>query len=562
MCGVFGFSGPDSGRSVAASLAACAHRGPDGSVVFSPADRNPHQFALGHALLSVRGDTAAAAQPVLSGDGRLALAFNGELYHPPGAAEDGPAFLAALAGGGVEALSDRVDAMYSLALWDRDAGTVLLARDRTGARPLYYAVVGDRLLFASEIRGIAAAGVDVRLDPVGVRLYLQFGHVPGPRTLVKGVSKLAPGEWRLYALPGRLLKTGTTVKSPPATEFCPAAYRDALVKAVGRCLPTVKKSGLLLSGGLDSAAVLWAMAELGHRANTLTTRYAGDTDPASDAEVAVDLARFFGARHNEVVFHEAAYPGATDAAVAWCDEVTAGKGMGVYLTTFRAAADLGWTVVFTGDGGDELLGGYPRHAYVGPGDPVAGWVNLTGRDRAAGVVRCPEAAELDVVDYMRGWLPRAALGGDPLQAHLAIESVCHLPEEYLIRNDKLGMSVGLESRHPLLHDPFRSYAAGLPSSARTLSHKYPVTSALRGLLPAAVLDRPKSGWGPPLGKWIGGKGSLSGKTGKRIRKVVTPGFSAAVDEVVDVAAVNREGSIKLTLACYYLSLWANKVVTK
>ncbi len=223
-------------------------------------------------------------------------------------------------------------------------------------------------------------------------------------------------------------------------------------------------------------------------------------------------------------------------------------------------------MVLTGDGGDELLGGYPRHYKAfgsSPqfiGSPVSRWRSVTGRDLSALRFHGSELPSWEALTAYHDWMPDGFPEdrNDPLNAHLAIENVGHLAEEYLARNDRLGMWHGLECRMPLLTEPFRSYAMGLPSAIKLEGqNKRPAREALRGFLPDCVIDKTKSGWAPPFGKWIGGKTAFAGELGQRINETVRPGVVPALDALVDVTTLRSR--IKLTVAAFFLMLWARKI---
>lgn len=566
MCGLHGTFGNHLARA-ADMTRACQHRGPDGSGLF-----NDNHMALGHNLLAVRGSVDQSKQPY-EFQGKV-LTYNGEVY------DFGSSWRTA-SGVDTHELANRLDrygaktlgstdGMYALAWYDPVAEKVLLARDRLGAKPLYYAEENGRATaFSSELRGLFAAGVRRCLDPVGVRLYLQFGYVPGPRTLIAGVRKLAPGECREYDAAGRLGRSWNTCRPVEPTEFDPVVYREKLVESVRRTLPTVRETGLFLSGGLDSASVLWAMRELGVTPNTLSMRFADAGTKQvlldGDCDAAWVLAESLGTRHSEVRFTQEHYLAWLDEAFS-CDEPIARKGMPAYLAANDEAARLGWTVAFTGDGGDELLSGYGRQVRLlwpeyeesrMAADPVAVWVHMQSHGGAEKAWRSDEARALDVAAYMRSWLP-PVLSQDKLRNELQLECLTHLAEDFLIRSDKLGMSRGLETRFPLLAEPFRSYALGLPShlkvEGRTI--KALARRAMRGVLPDLIVDKPKSGWGPPTGNWLKGKDDLVGPLGDRIRAALVPGRCPAVDRVLDVSRIGR---IKVKLALFYLVVWAEQV---
>jgi len=186
---------------------------------------------------------------------------------------------------------------------------------------------------------------------------------------------------------------------------------------------------------------------------------------------------------------------------------------------------------------------------------------MQGQGGAEKAWRDASLATYDFRAYMKSWLPRNILGTDRLRNELVLEGVGHLAEDFLIRADKLGMSQGLESRFPLLHEPFRSYALGLPSELKYKNGvlKWCAREAMRDVLPAEIIDKPKSGWGPPTGQWLEGKDKLVGPYGDRIKAMVVPGRVPAIDEILNISKATTR--IKVTLALYYLMVWVEKEFT-
>lgn len=286
MCGIAGVIGPNAkehAKAVEAMLHAMAHRGPDDEGVFvAPSGA----CVLGHRRLSILDPSAAAAQPMTSVDGHLALAYNGECYNYqrlreeifPAAAfrssGDTELVLRLLGRFGVEAL-EKMNAMFALALWDEHRQTLLLARDRFGQKPLYYAQVGNLLLFASEVRGLLASGlVPRRAAPEAIRSFLAYGAVQGPATIVEGVSLLGPGAF-IEACPGGEIRHADFCTSDNAQRL--ESVEDLKLQfsaAVERHLISDVPIGVFLSGGVDSSAIAAVAGRVSERPiNTLCVVY-------------------------------------------------------------------------------------------------------------------------------------------------------------------------------------------------------------------------------------------------------------------------------------------------
>jgi asparagine synthase (glutamine-hydrolysing) len=381
------------------------------------------------------------------------------------------------------------------------------------------------------------------------------------------MRKLYPGECREYAASGVLRRSWHVHERTKATRFYAKIYRAKLIESVERSLPSVRQTGLFLSGGMDSASVLWAMHQLGRVPETMSMRFeAAGTKQAlldGDCDAAKALAKLYGAKHTEILFSERDYMEQLTEAFS-CDEPISRKGMPAYLFANKKAKEAGWVVCFTGDGGDELLSGYGKHLrLLNPEyeesqrkEPYDTWVHMQSQGGHEDAWRHDEAAKLHVANYMRSWLPDTLLGVDRLRNELQLEGITHLAEDFLLRADKLGMSQGLETRFPLLSEPFRSYALGLPSSIKTKGRvlKACAREAMKGYLPDYIINKPKSGWGPPTGNWLAGKDQLVGPLGDRIKETVVPGRVPAIDKLLDVTKVRSR--IKATLSLFYLMTWA------
>lgn len=573
MCGIHGMTWrKEADLRVQRMIKACEHRGPDGHGLAMAART---RVVFGHNLLAIRDtDIGRSLQPWTAQPSGAMLTFNGEIYDFGPLAKRSDSGLDTHELGmqldryGPKAL-EQLDGMYALAWHKPEDETILLARDKLGAKPLYYILNDDGLIFSSEYRGLFAAGVARKLDPIGLRLYLQFGYVPGPRTLIKDVFKLVPGERRVIGLDRTIRQrwSGHTPIEP--TEFDPKVYREKLVETVAKTAVSCRPTGLYLSGGLDSASVLWALHEAGIKIETLSMRFAvAGTKQAlldGDCDAAALVAQQCGSKHAEILFSETDYIRYMDEAFS-CDEPISRKGMPAYLAAHIEAKRRGWVVAFTGDGGDEILSGYGRHIrLIDPNyikhqftDPFTSWIHLQSQGGAENAWRTPEASKFSVEEYMRAWVP-PVLSGDRLRDELLLENMTHLAEDFLLRSDKLGMSQGLECRFPLLHEPFRSYALGLPSREKLTGWtlKWCTRQAMRGYLPDAIIDKPKSGWGPPTGQWLAGKDTLVGPLGERIKSTIVPGRVPAIDELLDVT--KALGRIKVRLALFYLYLWAEQI---
>ncbi|TQF76451.1 asparagine synthase (glutamine-hydrolyzing), partial [Elioraea sp. Yellowstone] len=386
MCGIAGLflrrpGAEDALLARAAAMgAALAHRGPDGAGTWADGEAG---VALAHRRLAIIDLSPGGAQPMASSCGRYVVSYNGELYNyralraelaacgrtVPGES-DTAVLLAAVAQWGVASALPRLDAMFAFALWDRAERVLWLARDHAGIKPLAWTVLADgSVLFGSELRALeAAGGWSPEIDAESVAAYLRHGCIPAPRTVFRGVRKLPPGGLVRIGMAGApeerrwfdvLALARETVPARLTAAEAAAAVDAALAESVRAQLVADVPVGAFLSGGVDSSSVVAAMARAAPGAAHAFT--IGFDDPAYDeSKDAARIAAALDVRHT--VLH------ATEAdALALVDELPR-----VYDEPFADSSQLPTlllarltrghvTVALSGDGGDELFGGYRRH---------------------------------------------------------------------------------------------------------------------------------------------------------------------------------------------------------
>ena len=546
MCGIAGFSWPDE-TAARAMAAALRHRGPDQSGV-----RVDGAVSLAHARLSIIDLSDKGRQPLANEDGTLWLVCNGEIYnhhelrrelegrHAFSSATDVEVILHAYEEWGLDAFR-RFNGMWAFCLYDAKAGTLVLCRDRVGKKPLYYHHDGTRLIFASELKAILAAhDIERRVSREALDFYFTLGYIPSPRSIFEGFSKLEPRQFIVYDLKSGSLEKGRYYEIPSAA---PGRDRERLVRegrallrdAVRLRLEADVPVGAFLSGGLDSSAVVAAMAETTDPAklHTFSIGFEGAYDETAFMEI---VRRAFGTRHHHRYFTEADF------------ERTLAEFSRVYDEPFDDAAcfptlDLAAlarrdvTVSLSGDGGDEIFGGYKihrraaRHAALRrvPAILRRGLHRLLRRakpDTAAG--RLAETLRVSLVPLdefyletggdripkpaaVREWSTRAMReslaksGGDLRQAVMTYDTYFHtLPDFFLVKVDRASMAHALEVRCPLLDVRFLEFSARIPArwKADRKRSKILFREMIEGLVPEAIASRPKKGFTPPVLDWI------------------------------------------------------------
>jgi asparagine synthase (glutamine-hydrolysing) len=564
MCGFVGFVQRSPAPEVLTPmLRRIEHRGPDGEGRWHGAFGDWF-VALGHRRLAIL-DIAGGAQPMSTPEGTAHLTYNGELYNfreLRGDLErrgrvfrtrsDTEVLLRHVEERWATALP-RLNGMFAFAQWDQEHGRMLLARDRAGIKPLYYAELPDGgIVFASELSALLQhPRVSRKVCPEGLLSYFFSDYAHAPFTLIDGVKKLAPGhylEWR---------NGKTTRPSPywtlPDSPLLASGSADGLAKdlwsilgsAVERQLVADVPVGVFLSGGIDSSIVaVLAQQHSGRRLETFSIAF---DDPTFDeSRYSTLVARRIGSRHVEERLTEANLLEVIDLALARLDEPLADPS---YLPTFLLSrlASSQVKVVLGGDGGDELFGGYPTYRAHRQARLYSLLPRALRRGPLAGVIsRLPQQdtyqslewklkrfvirwdddstrrhlrwmSNLDIDDLARatpcaqGLKPatlafRAPDSRDPLNAILALDFCTYLPGSVLTKVDRASMAHGLEVRPPMLDNDVIDWAFRMPSSlkVRGARSKYLLQRAALGHLPTAIVLRRKKGFGIPLGKWLRG----------------------------------------------------------
>ena len=523
MCGIHGLLGKDE-HAVSRMIDAAQHRGPDGRGIWSDS-----RITLGHNLLSITDAPEQSIQPWHM-DGKV-LIYNGEIYnykelradldHDFVTDTDTEVLMAGLCMHGPDFLA-KCDGMYALAFYDPSSNELLLARDDNGAKPLFYGYHDGRLAFSSEIKSLLEIGFPRKIDPLGFQLYFYNGHTTGPVTMFKGISRLIPGEIRKINISdgsAKISNLNDVTVDPYQGSYQNACeiLRSKLNKSVSRTLMGRKQIGLFLSGGLDSSSILEEVLALGFDdPKTFTTRFT-DLTPKSrcneDSDIAQLNARRLGVSNDQLVIDQDSYIENLMTSVYALEEPRKSISIPAYIATNKHMSKQGIVVTLSGDGGDELLAGYKHHN-------TPNWATRYAALRAGHrQMRDPklQMSIQDMLDYQQGWIPKGCDTGDTLNDFMMIECLSNLAEDFLIRNDKMGMSCGMEGRFPMLSKPFRNFCRSLPSKLKTndrfydgghLSHnKMLLRDAYRTIMPSEIVDRNKTGWRAPIEEWVIGTGS-------------------------------------------------------
>lgn len=551
MCGIAGVASTNQGVVGSAGLAALRHRGPDGEGTQRLGGEGWH-VELQHTRLAIVDLSDAGLQPMATPDGRFVMVFNGEIYNFPElrahckaaghtfrSSMDGEVILHLWEDLGSAAL-DELNGIFAVAVVDTHSGEVVLARDPVGVKPLFYATDGESLWFASELRALAAAGAPMGGDDVvALAQFLTFLWVPDPRTTTTGASALLPGHV-LHWQAGRTTTARFASPLVPEPVDRPVGLAEAAEQvraAVDRQLLADVPIGLMASGGVDSGLLWWAGRHGIDRAFTITWQDDGDEGLSDDTVAVRALAAAFGTPVRELPGEDARPPAAPAAGDLLADpahELTA-------LIAGRARAE-GYKVLLSGQGGDELFGGYRRHAaarwiervrlgrlgdaaastlaartgglraeYVarlaraaGQRDPFAGYMQLCSYSTAPQRARLLGCTEREVTDEVVWARHRDVFDSLPsglsfFRKATALDLNVYMPGLGLTYVDRAGMSEGVEVRVPLLDLELVRWALRLPD--RALLHRGRGKLLARRLaddvLPKGLGNRPKRPFGAP-----------------------------------------------------------------
>jgi asparagine synthase (glutamine-hydrolysing) len=559
MCGIAGivsFEGrPVDLDELRRMCAVMVHRGPDDEGFYlSP------EAGLGMRRLSII-DLKTGHQPVRNEDGSIWVVFNGELYnfrdlrreleqrgHVFSTMTDTEAIAHLYEEYGTRCV-EKMRGMFAFAVWDARRHQLLVGRDRLGIKPLYYAHVGGRLLFASEVKALLQLPeVERRLSWSAVSHLFTFLSTPRSDSIVADVRKLEPGHI-LVAAPGagfRIERYWDIAFQPEygrSETYFVERLRDLLEESVSLHLASDVPLGAFLSGGIDSSAVVATMARLTDR--PVKTFSIGFREPDfTELEHARLVARQFHTEHHELTLE----PDVLDVIedIAWHLDEPFGdsSALPTYMVSKLASDHV--TVVLSGDGGDELFAGYDkyvvearerryalpaparralgaiagiipegtrgrnflRHLALGGADRYLDASTLFRRDQMQKLFRT-EAFEL-LASYDPWWEATRDLakgGGGWLAALQYLDLKGYLPLDILTKVDRMSMAHSVEARVPLLDHKLVEFAATIPSELqlRDGTTKYLFKRAMRGILPAQIIGRPKHGFGVPLGRWFRGQ---------------------------------------------------------
>lgn len=540
-----------------------AHRGPDARGVWYRPDLG---VALGHRRLSIRDISPLGAQPMLSSCERYVLVYNGEVYSVPELTKmlaptgrnlkghsDTEAMLECMAAFGVDAVLPHLIGMFAFALFDLKTGRMTLARDRLGIKPLYWGRVAGAIGFASELKALAAhPDWEPQLDRDALATFMRHNYIPAPRSIYQGIEKLAPGSLvEIDEMNGVTRKCfwdhrDVTLQGLAQRDLGAFSDEDALAQldallsdAVARRLVADVPLGALLSGGIDSSLVTALMTETAGR--KVRTYAIGFHEKGYDeAPYASAIAKHLGTEHTELYVNSGDALDLVSQMPRIYDEPFADSSQ-IPTLMVCGLTKQHVTVVLSGDGGDELFAGYARYGYTldqtcgGTTGARPKWrramqhlpvfrhieariplpMTNDSQDAANAFYRSILSHWHEPNTLIRGAQEVAGPLTDPgITKHMPDmldrmqywDSVTYLPDDILTKVDRASMQVALEARVPLLDHRVVELAWRLPQrfKRRDGVTKWALRQLLYKRVPPALIDRPKMGFGIPLGEWLRG----------------------------------------------------------
>ncbi|MFT7644541.1 MAG: asparagine synthase (glutamine-hydrolyzing) [Candidatus Paceibacteria bacterium] len=543
MCGING-GYKITKAAVDKMVSSTMHRGPDATGVQSVGS-----VTFGHNRLSIIDTSAVANQPMLSPDGRHLLVFNGEIYNFKALRSqlpdwefksqgDSEVLLAALATWGESAV-DRIEGIFAFAWYDADTDELVLVRDHLGVKPLYYSQLDSSLFFSSELTGLIAGSDQRILDTEAVSQFLTLNYVPSPDTLVLGIKKLRPGHLARFSKGKLEIDRYFHPIKPSKT----SVSKKELVKTIGSEVTAQMVSdrplGVFLSGGLDSSIVLHHASEIG-KIKTFSSGFemvAGSESETekfnADATLAAQTASIYGSEHSTFSISLHDVRSELLSILGQLDEPVSNPTTVTQFFLSRFVRKDGVVVALGGDGGDELWGGYERHAITLaalyfqklPNLIQSGVAQLHSRAGKLQTLLGPDMHSLlmmfpsdSVNKVLRKKISNKSSSDlfseryaesevsqlKPFEKFMRVDRESWLADDALHRTDRSSMAVGVEVRVPLLGLSVVNLADGVHDQNKLtpLTTKKILRNAYRGHLPDYLFSQPKRGWLSPGAKWL------------------------------------------------------------
>lgn len=516
-----------------------AHRGPDASNIFSEPG-----ITLAHRRLAIIDLSNEANQPMSDNRKEMIIVFNGEIYNYQILREelsdeyefktksDTEVILAGYRKWGKEVVH-KLNGIFAFALWDRRDKSIFIARDHMGVKPLYYSIINDNLIFASEVTSILVHDIPRKLDLVAFNEFLRVLYVPEPRTMISEISKLPPGHSIIF-------KNG---KFQIERYFFPEAkkrnwsygeakyeVKEAVEEAVKRQLVADVPVGVYLSGGIDSSIVLASASKVRRNMKTFSVGFELDVEEESskfnrDFELAAKTAEYFGAEHHPLILGEKEVAVSLEDIIGTMDDPISNP-TAIAMAHLSRFAKQEVTVALSGNGGDELFGGYERYRTSRIADLLGQAIpSVFLPKKARNVVMSPTLDRLALFEFekdkrLSGVIKKeffktessikktfekyTGRSNDITEDFMLADISSWLPDQALLLGDKMSMRGSIEERVPLLDLDLVNLALELPVAFKVtpFTTKKILKDTFHDDLPGILFKEPKRGWFAPGAKWL------------------------------------------------------------
>lgn len=599
MCGIAGFNWKDEG--LAQKMSECLlHRGPDAEGVFSE-----DGVTLSHRRLSIIDLSPEANQPMEDNTRNLVIIFNGEIYNYKELKEDlkdhyefktqsdTEVILAGYSMWGKEVVK-KLNGIFVFAIWDKKTKELFIARDHMGVKPLYYYWNKEKFIFASEIKAILAAPISRKLNLMAFQEFMRVLYVPEPSTMIEHIYKLPPGHIILF-------KNGSLICEKfyvPELRHKPISYQEAVTcvrneieEAVSRQMVADVPVGVYLSGGIDSSAILASATKIKKNIKTFSVGFDLEENEEiekfnRDSSLANETARHFGADHHELILTSHDVAESLETVVGNIDDPISNP-TAIAMAHLSRFAKREVTVVLSGNGGDELFGGYERYRMNRRADMVdrIPGARLVLPERIKKAVKMSSLERLAQFEFEKDYRLERVLhkkffvSGKVIEQRFAkyIEGITDntealmmadlrswLPDQALSLGDRMSMYGSVEERVPFLDREVVDLALSLPLGYKVtpFTTKKILKDAFRGELPDMLFKEPKRGWFSPGAKWLRRPEILS-----IVRRVLSEGYNKEtatlfewkeVEKMLDDHVEKRSYNLTILWAIVTFQIWAKR----
>lgn len=554
MCGIAGFVGFEDKSLLKQMIQTLSHRGPDNEGIYTDSI-----ISLGHKRLSIIDLSENAKQPLYNEDNTIWTVVNGEIYNFQNLKEiledkshefytnsDSEVIVHLYEEYGVDFLR-YIQGMFALALWDQDSKTLILARDRIGKKPLYYSFYNGNLYFASEIKAILKTEIPIKVNKRALNFFMHLGYIPEDITMFEGINKLRPGNILFYRNGRKGIETYWDIYDfsniEERKDFFINKIDEILEDSVADRLISDRPIGLFLSGGVDSTTILYFVNKLKDISGLNTFSVGFDVEPKyekfnKDYNLARNTSDFFNTNHHEVVITEDDFINDFRKTIYHLDDPIENETqLALYKLSKYAKSKV--DVVLSGNGGDELFGGYPRYSR-NLKEPRKSFLNIISHLPQTSKMKLIEYLinltyraykkipkitpsiynRKDFSDYVAKWYFDSRIPIDKRVMYADLRN--KLAENFLMTTDKMTMANGLEQREPFLDFRLVEYAFRVPIKYKIFNNttKYIIKQMMRDRIPKETLYGKKY-WFVPIATW--------------------PAFFDVADEYLSTAALKRSG---------------------